>query len=163
MKKTVTIAILSLLAVAANSQTYTVHTNVYHGDTLFVKKMIYTYVINSETRYSYSSHYDTSNVLILDTIPYTYSYKTITNTVSDSVQLNKWPTFNPSVLTTKQDALISGTTIKTVNGVPLLGTGDIPITSATLQTPRLINGQSFNGSADILTTDELLAYHALGL
>lgn len=60
----------------------------------------------------------------------------------------------------KQDALVSGTSIKTVNGTTLLGSGDLTTTqttvsgnagtATTLQTPRTINGVSFNGSANII-------------
>ncbi|MBX4191857.1 MAG: hypothetical protein KW804_03595, partial [Candidatus Doudnabacteria bacterium] len=35
-------------------------------------------------------------------------------------------------------------------------------TATTFQTPRLINGKSFNGSADIFVDNDLLAYEALG-
>ena len=159
-----------MLALSANAQTHVAHTQVYHGDTLFLKKTTYTYAINSETRYVYSNHYeyDTTDgdpiiidtILVLDTVPYTYFFKVITNTVSDSNQINKFPVFNPSSLNTKQDALASGTNIKTINGQPLLGSGDLSV-SAVLAS-RLINGTPFDGTADIYTDVDLLAYAALG-
>ena len=36
----------------------------------------------------------------------------------------------PAALTAKQDVLVAGTNIKTVNGTPLLGSGDLAITGA---------------------------------
>ncbi len=72
----------------------------------------------------------------------------------------------------KQAALSSGTNIKTVNGTTLLGSGDMSTTQTTvsgnagtataMQTARLIDGVSFNGSADIATNNDYLAYQALG-
>lgn len=89
MRKLITILAV-LFAFAANGQTYKVYTNVYHGDTLYLKNCTYTYVIDSEIRYTYSNHLE-GEVLVLDTIPYTYFFKTITGVVMDSVQINKWP------------------------------------------------------------------------
>ena len=63
-------------------------------------------------------------------------------------------------ISSRQPPLVSGTNIRTINGQPILGSGDITI-GASL-TPRLINGSSFDGSADILTDVDLLAYQALG-
>ena len=64
---------------------------------------------------------------------------------------------------TKQNTLVSGTSIKTINGTSILGSGDIVTTQTTitgnagtatkLATPRLINGVSFDGTADITITD----------
>lgn len=56
----------------------------------------------------------------------------------------------------KQDTLVSGTNIKTINGASVLGAGDLVVsvsnaaTATALQTPRTINGVSFNGSANII-------------
>jgi len=52
--------------------------------------------------------------------------KTITNQVVDKES----GTTLPNLLNNKQDTLVSGTTIKTVNGNSLLGTGDITISSS---------------------------------
>lgn len=73
-------------------------------------------------------------------------------------------------LSGKQSTLISGTNIKSINSTTLLGSGNIDITTVsgnagtatTLATPRLIDGVSFNGSADISADNTLLAYQALG-
>ena len=64
---------------------------------------------------------------------------------------------------TKQDTLVSGTSIKTVNGTTLLGSGDLSTiqttitgnagTATTLQTARTINDVSFDGSANITIVD----------
>lgn len=61
--------------------------------------------------------------------------------------------------TSKQDTLVSGTNIKTVNSTSLLGTGNIDTTQTTitgnagtataLQIARTIAGQSFDGTANI--------------
>lgn len=60
----------------------------------------------------------------------------------------------------KQDVLVSGTSIKTVNGTTLLGSGNLVTTQTSvtgnagtataLETARTINGVSFNGSANIV-------------
>jgi hypothetical protein len=68
-------------------------------------------------------------------------------------------------LNAKQATLVSGSNIKTVGGTTILGTGDIPFpiptapititgnagTATKLQTPRNINGISFDGSVDVFT------------
>ena len=64
---------------------------------------------------------------------------------------------------TKQTTLVSGTNIKTVNGITLLGSGDLSTiqttitgnsgTATKLETPRAINGVSFDGSANITVSD----------
>ena len=63
----------------------------------------------------------------------------------------------------KQDVLVSGTNIKTVNGSSVLGTGDINTTQTSvtgnagtatkLETSRNINGIAFDGTSDITIVD----------
>lgn len=60
----------------------------------------------------------------------------------------------------KQDALVSGTNIKTINGSTILGSGDLAVTTTTitgnagtataLQNARTIGGVSFDGTANIV-------------
>ena len=68
-----------------------------------------------------------------------------------------------TIVDTKQATLVSGTSIRTINGATLLGAGDLSTiqttitgnagTATTLQTARTINGVSFNGSANITVSD----------
>ena len=65
---------------------------------------------------------------------------------------------------TKQDTLVSGTSIKTINGTSLLGSGNLDTTqtnitgnagsASKLAIPRTINGVSFNGTSDITVSDD---------
>ena len=94
-----------------------------------------------------------------------YNGTDITNVnVINDTQTTLTNTWSASkIATNKQDMLISGTSIKTVNGVSVLGSGDLSTiqttitgnagTATTLQTARTINGVSFNGSANITIGD----------
>ena len=82
---------------------------------------------------------------------------------SNDINLNKAPrqlkTELDELNLSKQDILVSGTNIKTINGTSVLGSGNIVTTQTTitgnagtatkLQTARTINGVSFDGSANI--------------
>lgn len=63
-------------------------------------------------------------------------------------------------INTRQPPLVSGTNIKTINGQPITGSGDLVVSGALAQ--RLINGTPFDGSSDIVTDMDVLAYAALG-
>jgi hypothetical protein len=57
-----------------------------------------------------------------------------------------------SALSLKQDALVSGTNIKIIEGVNILGSGSASINASTatkLATSRTINGESFDGSVNV--------------
>ena len=64
---------------------------------------------------------------------------------------------------TKQDTLVSGTSIKTINGTSVLGSGDLDTTqtdvtgnagtATKLATARTINGVAFDGTANITVSD----------
>lgn len=86
----------------------------------------------------------------------------------DSVKISYLNTLTSNVqsqINSKQDALISGTNIKSINSISILGSGDIDLTSMSitgnaasagtatkLQTSRKINGTSFDGTSDISTS-----------
>ena len=85
----------------------------------------------------------------------------LTNYYTKSETYNKAET--NSLVDAKQDTLVSGTSIKTINGQSVLGSGDIEITqtdvtgnagtATKLETARSINGVEFDGSANITITD----------
>ena len=58
-----------------------------------------------------------------------------------------------SALTTKQDTLVSGTSIKTINSTSLLGSGDVSVQPTLVSGTNIktINGTSILGSGDIAT------------
>lgn len=64
------------------------------------------------------------NITTITPAPGTTSWGAITGTLSDQTDLQ-------TALNTKQDTLVSGTNIKTVNGVSVLGSGDIPLPNGT--------------------------------
>lgn len=61
--------------------------------------------------------------------------------------LNKIKTWVTSKLTAKQDTLVSGTNIKTVGGVSLLGSGDVPVSTASSSVSVLFVGNSLTQDA----------------
>ena len=61
--------------------------------------------------------------------------------------LNKIKTWVNTKLATKQDALVSGTNIKTVGGVSLLGSGDVPVSTASSSVSVLFVGNSLTQDA----------------
>lgn len=77
----------------------------------------------------------------------------ITGTLANQTDIN-------NALGAKQNILLSGTNIKSINGVSVLGSGDLPITSVSgnagtataLATPRTINGTNFDGTSNITIT-----------
>ena len=58
-----------------------------------------------------------------------------------------------SALTNKQDTLVSGTNIKTINNTSLLGSGDISIGSSTLQSSLLLDWVSTSDNQNTLLDD----------
>lgn len=86
----------------------------------------------------------------------------------DSVKISYLGTLTSNVqsqINSKQNTLVSGTNIKSINSISILGSGDIDLTSMSitgnaasagtatkLQTSRKINGTSFDGTSDISTS-----------
>lgn len=91
----------------------------------------------------------------------------ITSSIAFKDVLNKPTTLAGYGITDSQSKLVSGTNIKTVNGVSILGTGDIAInvtsisgnagTATKLKAPITINGVLFDGSSNINITDNTKA------
>lgn len=86
----------------------------------------------------------------------------------DSVKISYLNTLTSNVqsqINSKQNTLVSGTNIKSINSISILWSGDIDLTSMSitgnaasagtatkLQTSRKINGTSFDGTSDISTS-----------
>lgn len=125
----------------------------YDGAGSRVWKLTPSAFVLSSTYFDGSGTVGDPTVLLVDATPTDASGLPITsNAVFDG-------------LAGKQATLVSGTNIKTVNGTTILGSGDLVVTAEsanTLTTPRLINGVSFNGSADIVTDVPLAVYGIIG-
>ena len=78
------------------------------------------------------------------------------NITADNVATltNKTIAFDDNTLTGVQEELTSGTNIKTVGGVSLLGSGDLPVLSANLGNEALTNVKtiSFTGQQNLVAT-----------
>lgn len=120
MRKILFIAFVFWTSFVQSQTTQTVYQDVQHGDTLFMVKITNTGALDSVIRYSYSSHF-IADSLVYDTIPYKYYFFNVTNTVKDSVQMNKLAI---------QPPLQSGVNIKTINSASPLGSGNITIAGA---------------------------------
>lgn len=118
------------------SQSYTQKFNVVHGDTIFLKTTVTDYTWDSTQNIIYSSHYvpDSSivqgqsgdstiyfNTVVYDTTIWYQKFRVVTNVTADSVQINKFAI---------QPPLQSGANIKTINGDPILGSGDLPVSGS---------------------------------
>jgi len=84
------------------------------------------------------------------------SWGTITGTLSSQTDLQ-------TALNAKQDTLVSGTNIKTVNGTTILGSGDIAIASGiTIGTTAITSGTVgrvlFQGSGNVVQQSSSLSY-----
>ena len=126
MKKTLLALFILLSAVGYSQNTQVVYTTVLHGDTAFQVKITNTIVQDSVIRYTYSSHAE-GGLLVLDTIPYMYNFYTITNTVRDSIQINKLTTSQLNNTANFINPPALATNIKTINGASLLGSGDLAV------------------------------------
>lgn len=81
-------------------------------------------------------------------------YCNYSGSASDTTLLNKKQVTN--LLTSKQDTLVSGTNIKTINGESLLGSGDITINSSTpVVTSATINTVTFFCYDNELSTQDV--------
>ncbi len=102
MKK-IFITILILCSLSASSQnTFTVYSNVLHGDTNFLVRTVNSFSLDSQIRYTYTytEECNPECVTIVDSTPYVYRYRTFTGSVKDSVQIvtpvafNSYPTLS---------------------------------------------------------------------
>ncbi len=70
--------------------------------------------------------------------------------------LDAWALLDP---TTKQDTLVSGTSIKTVNGTSLLGSGDVAVQETLVSGTNIktVNSTSLLGSGDVAVQETLVS------
>lgn len=66
-----------------------------------------------------------------------------------------------SKLTNKQDTLVSGTNIKTLNGQSILGSGDLPISGGSSYTPLEINVSSTDNPIDLTKEQYDILFNAI--
>ena len=84
------------------------------------------------------------------------------NISATSVKVNNVNVALSTDLSTKQDTLVSGTNIKTLNGVPILGSGNLNI-SGTIAAPTLIGYTTSSSNRFLFTGIDLTSQKGVGL